>query len=436
MMKPLARELPINGTAKRQLLLHCLPILGTSLVLCWLSREVPPTTWRLFLQMCLQWPVLWAEQGTSLLLPFSILLLQSLLLGVSWILIIRLVLREGNNLLRLLFQGRQAAVVSDTYQPPAPQQGQLQQALPLQQKSGLAPSPQQEYWLPDGIVPKEQRSDEREYSFRSRQPTSLEEALGNPFNEALPVVMPQNVVAATPQQTGQTLDQEKQERSRFADSEPILPPAYEADKKEEQIAAQTTLEKKPALRNQRKFKLLPAPTPQQREETSDPPERTVREASPEEAPENAQHSSEEEQQMTPDGNFPALLHQLGFVLQPQINSAPPTDEQQEQPQEKQQPGNPFDVKQEVLDIFTTANRSKDELEKHHQQDDALKALVQKDMADGEFVYGHPFDGPLPEVFRHDEVLRRSVMEQIVEEVEQNPSKGEKKPTRRTPRKKD
>jgi len=43
--------------------------------------------------------------------------------------------------------------------------------------------------------------------------------------------------------------------------------------------------------------------------------------------------------------------------------------------------------------------------------------------DSPFVFGNPFDGPLPEVFRYDTELRRSVME--LTEEEDSKSNGSK-----------
>jgi hypothetical protein len=52
--------------------------------------------------------------------------------------------------------------------------------------------------------------------------------------------------------------------------------------------------------------------------------------------------------------------------------------------------------------------------------------------DNPFVYGNPFDGPLPEVFRYDTELRRSVMEMTEEENPQsNGSKAKGNGTQKT-----
>jgi hypothetical protein len=39
--------------------------------------------------------------------------------------------------------------------------------------------------------------------------------------------------------------------------------------------------------------------------------------------------------------------------------------------------------------------------------------------DNPFVFGNPFDGPLPDVFRYDADLKRSVMEMLEEDIPQN-----------------
>jgi hypothetical protein len=49
-----------------------------------------------------------------------------------------------------------------------------------------------------------------------------------------------------------------------------------------------------------------------------------------------------------------------------------------------------------------------------------------DEADQLFIYGNPFDGELPEVFYHDEVLKRELKAQLSEQHKPNPP-GNRRP---------
>jgi hypothetical protein len=89
--------------------------------------------------------------------------------------------------------------------------------------------------------------------------------------------------------------------------------------------------------------------------------------------------------------------------------------------------NPFD--QEVPSTSeTTFDVDGDQFDEDMEEEEELdEEEEENEEDDNPFVFGNPFDGPLPEVFRYDAELRRSVMEFAdEEEAEINSSKAKGK----------
>jgi hypothetical protein len=75
---------------------------------------------------------------------------------------------------------------------------------------------------------------------------------------------------------------------------------------------------------------------------------------------------------------------------------------------------PFVVKEDVLNVF--------------EEEPAQQEEEQEASDDAVFVFGNPFEGPLPDVFMEDEDLKRSVMEQQAGLSEDtSPQRAVKKP---------
>ncbi len=91
----------------RRQLVRCLPVSGAGLLIAWLSGGLPPATWRLLLQTVLQFHTIWARQGSALLAPFSVLIVQSLFLLIAWIWFASIAVREFSTLLAIVLQSRQ-----------------------------------------------------------------------------------------------------------------------------------------------------------------------------------------------------------------------------------------------------------------------------------------------------------------------------------------
>src|SRR5256885_10423438 len=85
----------------KQLLTICLLGLGAGIIF-WLSGGIPPRTWRVLLLSCLHFSTLWAQQGAGMLVPFIIVLVQSILVVVAWAVFGWLAFRAAEALFALL----------------------------------------------------------------------------------------------------------------------------------------------------------------------------------------------------------------------------------------------------------------------------------------------------------------------------------------------
>ena len=73
-----------TNPSRRQLLYRCLPIIGTGLLMFWLSGGPFPRTWLLYAQTCAQFSQLLTQLGGGFLFAFVVLTVQSLLLALAW----------------------------------------------------------------------------------------------------------------------------------------------------------------------------------------------------------------------------------------------------------------------------------------------------------------------------------------------------------------
>jgi len=65
-------------------LIVCICLLGSAVLLFWVSGGFPPAAWSFLLQVIPQVPRLWERQGPSILLPLTGLAVQSVTLLISW----------------------------------------------------------------------------------------------------------------------------------------------------------------------------------------------------------------------------------------------------------------------------------------------------------------------------------------------------------------
>ncbi len=104
-----------RGSAEMYLARSGILILASAVLLFWLAGGFPPTVWKVFLQTCASFNALWAVQGSTLLFPLALLLVQSLLVTAAWLWLLWLAVREAHIFLLLRKNTRS---VTATYVPP------------------------------------------------------------------------------------------------------------------------------------------------------------------------------------------------------------------------------------------------------------------------------------------------------------------------------
>jgi hypothetical protein len=77
-----------------RLFVSWLPIILVGIVLYWISGGLPPTSWKLLLQVLQRWSALQNIIGGTVFVPFVVLLVQSILILVAWILLGLVIWRE------------------------------------------------------------------------------------------------------------------------------------------------------------------------------------------------------------------------------------------------------------------------------------------------------------------------------------------------------
>ena len=89
-------------------------------------------------------------------------------------------------------------------------------------------------------------------------------------------------------------------------------------------------------------------------------------------------------------------------------------------------------------VDSKLGRADEVVDEEELDEEELEEEEEEEEDDSPFVFGNPFDGPLPEVFRYDANLRRSVPELAAEEEAQSKNakakgKSEKQKTKRSSR---
>jgi hypothetical protein len=137
----------------------------------WLSGGFYPQTWQLFLQACIQFSLLWSQQGVGALFPFAVLTIQSLLLAMAWGFLLWLALRE---IYEMFVARRKPAAVP------------LSVAINSQQSmQGNAPS-SPSYAQAQDALSLQEHVNRTENPFQPVASPSSNGVLGNPFEEPEP----------------------------------------------------------------------------------------------------------------------------------------------------------------------------------------------------------------------------------------------------------
>ncbi|GHO93651.1 hypothetical protein KSF_036990 [Reticulibacter mediterranei] len=420
-----------QAAAQEQLLkllcFNCLPMLLALILLGWLSFGLPHPTWLLLLKTIVQADTLIAQQGMSFLLPLFILAIQSIFLICAWGLLIWGITREVRTLIAfysdiatLQTARPSVAAAAATATPVAPQPA-VPPVVPNPYPSSYAPP--QSYTPPpppSSSIPPNPFATDDEEDFPTEL-IDLPTQLTTPPDYDIPAV---SQSASTKRYASYDLlvgaAQHKDESDYLQIEEPVHderdeePPrkrstsiqrrapisSYESDQ-DDDISW-----KRPADQEVPVYTPPPAPA-------EDPLEATV-------IANRSKMNKERQEQESKQAR----------QVQESKQALPAASPKRQPTQPAQQPSDPFSVveddpfavKEDVLHVFEQEDPEEQMQEEEEQasEDDSI------------FVYGNPFEGPLPDVFMHDEDLKRSIEEQNITISEDGTSQAAPKKTNQKP----
>jgi hypothetical protein len=399
-----SRSKPTYTPRQKQLVYRCLPI-GVTAILILCLEGWPPTAWIQLTRVCVQWSSLWSHQQAALLLPAFWLLLQSLLLLAAWVLWSRLAYGEIMALVALsqsskaqpglpgpgqsYFSGAQQPVPNWQQSPAAPlhspppvtsPEQYRQQATPAQAVQFGAWTQQERQPSPPTPTPIKQDNSQEAgplltYNPTPRQSPQFNSKLVNPFEEEVETEAPTFTPEERPEQAATIEEAEGAEEEVEA---PLPPP-------------DTSMTENPF----------------EEQEDTDKHQRIARSAR---RKREAQPANEQEQT--------AVLQDLGFLRSEagaEKSGSKDTAEQTTVRHDlaeieaiaptRAQPsavGNPFDVQSDLIDLFQESSTIEEQGENLGTDEEPGPEQL--------YVFGNPFEGPLPDVFHHDKDLQRVVRE--------------------------
>lgn len=445
----------------KQLCFTCLPLFVALLLLGWLSFGLPHPTWILLLKTIFQAGTLIDAEGMAFLLPLAILAIQSIFLLCAWGLLGWAITREVKELLALYSELSMPAPLPAAAAAPAPQQAP---AIPAPQQAPAAPAPPDPAFAPT-VLNSYNNGNNPSYLATARPgvyapppppPPPIPEnpfVVANPFDaeEDFPTQLsdistqfplPSDMDDAPTQFTTPpdyeylhdshadyawedsaeetirpSARKSKNERRHVEEVEGSLYEEEEVDEMDQprrprstsiqrrlpsgqSYPPRTTRRISDASLNRSRA----LPQPESRGYTPVPP--IEEEENPLEATEIAERTKLKKARNT--GEFE---HEQVEELPPP--PAPPAPSQkkrekstaiQRRPAPQKDPfavveDDPFAVKEDVLNIFEEQPAQQEQNASPEEEDDAV------------FVFGNPFEGPLPDVFMEDEDLKRSILEQ-------------------------
>jgi hypothetical protein len=399
---------------------NCLPMLLAFILLGWLSFGLPHPTWLLLLKTIVQANILIEQQGMAFLLPLLILAVQSIFLLCAWGLLIWGITREIKTLIAFysdiatLQTASPSVTAAVTAAPVAPQPA-APPVVPNPYPSFYAPS--QSYAPPpSSAMPLNPFVTDDEEDF----PTELIELptqLTTPPDYSIPAASQ----AASPTRYASYdllvggAAQHKDESDYLPVEEPahnerdVEPPRKRATSIQRRAPISSTeLDqdddfswKRPA--DQEVPPYTPPPVP-----AEDPLEATV---IADRSKMNKGGNTEESKRAIPAAS----------PKQQPKQPVPPPDDPFSVVED-----DPFAVKEDVLHVFEQEEPEEPEGQAQEPEEQ------EQEPEDSIFVYGNPFEGPLPDVFMHDEDLKRSIEEQNVTISEDAASQAAKKKANQKP----
>jgi hypothetical protein len=388
-----------RSSNRAQVIRSCLPIAVTALLVIFLGG-FPPTTWVLLFQTFGQLNALLTYKGPEVILPLMILIVQSLLLVVAWVLLGWVMLREGTHIM--------------TMQSKA----ELDRLLAFQSANGELINLSQ---IVSKQLPLEQDFDEATDTFEEEQD----------FDEAA-----SSLKEEEPEEDSWA---SRSVHSRSVQSRSMPSRSVESkSSRSRDVQPRTVQSSRAQSRDMQSRTVQPS-----RAQSRDVQPRTVqpsRAQSRDVQPRNAQSSRAQSRDVQPRNAQSSRVQSRD--VQPrdaQSSRVEPDDVQSRNLKsrnlqshrtlssrrglstgrlpEEELLENPFE--EELSSTSKTDDNVKQNRTRMVTKKEQLLEEENEDDDDDPFVYGNPFDGPLPEVFKYDTDLRRSVQELREEEAAQS-----------------
>ncbi|WP_201378737.1 hypothetical protein [Ktedonobacter sp. SOSP1-52] len=402
-----SKSKPTYTPRQKQLVYRCLPI-GVTAILILCLEGWPPTAWVQFTRVCVRWSSLWSHPQATTVLPAFWLFLQSILLLAAWILWFRLACAEIMALVALSQLSKaqpglpgqeqpyfrpmseaQQPVANSQQWPAAPlyspspvtsTEQYQQQASPAQAMQSGTWTQQERQPLPPPPTSTHINQDYRDHSqemgsLLTSSPTPLQSPqhnlkLANPFEEEEETQVPSFTPEARSEQASTTGEAEEEA--------PLPPPGTSIIENPFEEEEDTAKHQRIARSTRRKREPQPANEQEQAAVLQD-----LGFFQSEAGTEKS--GSEDTTEQT------AVKHDLA-----EIETIAPT---------RAQPSavaNPFDVQSDLIDLFQESSAIEEQGE-----NPAIEEMSDPEQL---YVFGNPFEGPLPDVFHHDKDLQRVVRE--------------------------
>ena len=362
------RQFPLPGQANRSYLLRrWLPLLGVALLLCWLSQYFLSANWQTLLQM-LSAPG--APRGGVPFLALALLIAQTLAMVGAWSALLGLMVREALRPLKALHGNEVAPDQPAASLAPAPGAGA---AISQDHPRGEPPARSQ----PSHTAPAEPAPP-------PAQQGQFMHFLSTSGEQSWPAVRVPPAAPA-PQQRDVPTEQ-RPVPGRAGRGNPGIASAPQPAKVE------------PAA------KVAGAPAADEARSAASP-SRSIHDE--DELWEEDALAQEE------DSEFLAVLSTMGFLPAMPARPGEVSDEKKPQPRRGPEkiaaqhiPPRPKGVRSARIQRVDEDGERKRDSSPYDVQQAALS-----DESTQVFVFGNPFEGPLPDVFQHDEDLKRSLLEQ-------------------------
>ncbi len=373
--------------------LRGLLILGVGLLLGWLSVGLPQATPLLLLRTLLQFKALQAQIGIAALGALALLTVQTLLILAAWGLFLWVAIRE----MRAFFSSQTAAShPTPPLYPPAQMAYPPAQAFPAvaDMPTAVAPPPLA-HADQDNPFESQDSSQHRAVAYSA---PSLSEA---PTRYATPPAASDKPTGIASKQTRQaSIPQELQQDEDSVPTLLIRPQLTEAEPEPEQKARQQVTEEDEAERTVIKTDMLAkavaemkASRQQMVESMSGPVVDAL--AAPPASASKAPVPSVEPQK-TASSEVPPEKEKTRTAkgIRQSDHSMTATDPYAVQP-------DPYAVQ---VDLFES-------LPEEEEEDEKPSEPSAQRPEESSFIFGNPFDGPLPDVFEHDEDLKRALQQE-------------------------